>query len=115
MRFLSRLRSDRALTPKQAADDDSLLIVDVRERAEYATGHAPGATNIPLASLPSRLSELSGQDRAVAFVCRSGQRSARATALAQDSGLQARNISGGMLAWQRAGLPMTEDSPSAGA
>lgn len=110
MRFLSRFGSQRGLTPAQAAADSELLLIDVREPAEYRSGHATGATNVPLASLDDYLGELSAGGKPIAFICQSGARSSRATATAERSGLHARNVAGGMLAWQRAGLPVETGS-----
>ena len=50
------------------------LIVDVRTPGEYFRGHYPGAINIPLSSVPSRISEFGPTDRAVVVYCRSGRR-----------------------------------------
>lgn len=113
--LLARARATKDLTPREAIKDltpreasarDDLQIVDVRTDREWREGHIPGATHIPLDQLPGRLSEL---DRAktVAFICHSGARSELATELAAGAGMEARNIDGGMLAWQRAGLPTT--------
>jgi len=52
------------------------------------------------------LGELEG-DRQVAFLCHSGARSSRATGLALKAGYDAVNVRGGVIAWNRAGLPMT--------
>jgi rhodanese-related sulfurtransferase len=52
------------------------------------------------------MGELQGGNT-VAFVCRSGARSARATRAAAKAGLDAVNVSGGVIAWTRAGLPLT--------
>jgi rhodanese-related sulfurtransferase len=73
-------------------------LVDVREPAEFAAGTLPGATNIPLGELPSRLSELD-RDRRVVLLCRSGGRSANAAAFLANSGFaDVVNLTGGMLA-----------------
>ena len=106
MRFLSRFGSQRSLTPAQAAADRDLLLIDVREPAEYRSGHAPGATNVPLASLNDYLGELRARGGPIAFICQSGARSSRAVATVKRSGLQGRSVAGGMFAWQRAGLPI---------
>ncbi|MCS7051720.1 MAG: rhodanese-like domain-containing protein, partial [Thermomicrobium sp.] len=83
------------------------LIVDVREPHEWHAGHIPGARLIPLDELPMRLHELDPQ-RELIVVCRSGNRSAYATALLQQSGFtNVANLAGGILAWARAGLPVT--------
>ena len=55
--------------------------------------------------LGERLGELQG-GKTVAFVCRSGARSARATLVATKAGLDAVNVSGGVIGWSRAGLPL---------
>ena len=83
-----------------------LLLVDVRQPVELRTGRIRGSVNIPLAQLRGRLGELEG-DRQVAFLCHSGARSSRATKLAIKAGYDAVNVRGGMIAWNRAGLPLT--------
>jgi rhodanese-related sulfurtransferase len=98
-----------SITPAAAAAgvaDGALVLVDVREAHEWAGGSAAGAERIPLGDVPQRLEHLRRSGRPVAFLCRSGMRSARATRLARDAGIDARNVSGGMIAYTRAGLPM---------
>ena len=89
----------------QEAHDGKAVLLDVRERNEWKAGHAPGAKNIPLSTLRSRLHELSADESYVA-VCRSGARSRGATAQLRAAGLDAVNLKGGMAAWRRAGLPL---------
>src|SRR4051812_41994110 len=60
-------------------------LLDVRSSEEFATGHATGARNIPLAELATRLGELPSE-RAIAVYCRSGRRSALAAELLRKSG-----------------------------
>lgn len=82
------------------------VLVDVREDDEWAAGHAPAALHVPLGSLPAtRLPT----GRPVLAICRSGNRSATAAALLLACGVDARNVAGGMRAWQAAGLPVTTD------
>lgn len=80
-----------------------VFIVDVREDWEYASGHVPGATLIPLGQLASRLSEIP-KDKTVVAVCRSGNRSGQATQLLRQQGFNAHNMQGGMISWEQAGL-----------
>ena len=87
-------------------DTGLALLVDVREDDEWAAGHAPAALHIPLASLPATQLPTG---RPVLAICRSGNRSATAAALLLSRGVEARNVSGGMQAWQAAGLPVTTD------
>jgi rhodanese-related sulfurtransferase len=93
----------------QAARSGALVLVDVREAGERARGYAPGSRHLPLGELKARLGELP-TDRPVAFVCQSGRRSAMATTAAGRAGLDARNVEGGMTAWERVGLDMKRSS-----
>lgn len=86
-----------------------VLLVDVREDDEWAAGHAPTAVHVPLATVGDRLSEITeaADGRPVAFICRSGNRSAQASRVASDGGVRSViNVSGGMDAWGQAGLPV---------
>lgn len=87
-------RGDMPLIHWDAVGDGFLL--DVREPAEFAAAHAPGAVNIPLGQLRARLDELP-RDREIYGVCRSGQRSYLATRILLQNGFKVRNMSGGML------------------
>jgi adenylyltransferase/sulfurtransferase len=75
------------------------LLVDVREDAEWAAGHLPGALHIPLGELPQRLAEIPPQADAV-FICRSGGRSMAACQMALRANIRSpANLEGGLLAW----------------
>jgi NADPH-dependent 2,4-dienoyl-CoA reductase/sulfur reductase-like enzyme/rhodanese-related sulfurtransferase len=88
------LRGDMPLSHWETADGSFLL--DVREKVELAVEHVPGAVNIPLGQLRSRLDELP-RDREILVICRSGQRAYSATRLLAQNGFDARTVSGGML------------------
>jgi rhodanese-related sulfurtransferase len=93
--------AQRQLTGREA------VLIDVRERDEWAAGHVAGATHIPLADLPTRLDEVP-RDQPILLFCRSGNRSGKATAFLRQQGYtQAANVEGGIIAWQGAGLPVT--------
>jgi len=82
-----------------------VAVIDVREPDEYVgpLGHIPGATLIPLGQLGQRVGELP-RDRPLVMVCRSGARSAQATAILQRAGFpQVANLNGGMLRWRGEG------------
>jgi rhodanese-related sulfurtransferase len=90
---------------RQRSQADSFLL-DVREPAEWQAGHAPGATLIPLGQLSARLGELP-RDREIIAVCRSGNRSGVAARTLRSAGFRpVRNMSGGMIAWAKSGLPV---------
>ena len=83
-----------------------ILLVDVRENNEWKAGHAPRAKHVPLGRVQSQLPQLAKKGVPIAFVCRSGSRSGKACGMARSAGIEAINVSGGMTAWSRAGLPM---------
>ena len=86
------------------------LLLDVREPDEFAQGHAPGATLIPVGQLQTRIAELTAyKDKPVALICRSGNRSGLAQMLLARAGFtKTVNVAGGMIAWRQAGLPVRE-------
>lgn len=88
-------------------DAGELVLVDVRESAEWRTGRAPGARHVPLSGLARSVDALAREKRQVAFICRSGHRSGAACAAARSRGLDAVKVRGGMIAWRRAGLTVT--------
>ncbi len=75
---------------------DGAFLLDVRESVELAVESVPGAVNIPMGQLRSRLGELP-RDREIHVICRSGQRAYYATRVLLQNGFKAKNISGGML------------------
>ena len=81
------------------------LVLDVRQHAEWKTGHIDGAVHIPLAQLSSHLHRLP-HDRTIVTVCRSGHRSALAARTLARNGHDVLNLRGGMNAWGRAGLSL---------
>ena len=109
------LGGDQGIGPEAA---ESLLrsgavLLDVREQTEWQAGHVPGALHVPLGELEGKLGALP-RGRQVVVICRSGNRSARATSLLVRSGFEAVNLSGGMLAWAAAGLPVEAKSARPG-
>ena len=112
-RFTDRLRGFRAVSPSEATqliNREDALVLDVREDGEYQGGHIINALHIPVASLNERLGELEKhKDKPIIVGCRSGQRSARACATLRKQGFeQVYNLSGGVMAWQNANLPLSK-------
>ena len=108
-----RNRRTTSATQAKALIDEGAVLVDVREAQEWRAGHAPGATHIPLGQLQRRMSSLP-KDRTVIAVCRSGGRSRMATSQLSQAGYEVRNLSGGMVAWERSGLPLVTDKGKPG-
>lgn len=100
---------------RAAQDRGEVLIVDVREPAEFAAERIPGALNLPLSTFdPASLLAVAGVGRVV-FQCGSGMRSMKAVMACRLSGLPAdRHLAGGIGAWKAAGLPLVRMDPATG-
>lgn len=92
-------------TEVQALQAEGAVLIDVRDPHEWSTGHVKGAKLISLRTLDKELPRLR-KDRQLLFICQSGRRAARATDMATRQGLSARNVRGGMVQWNRSGLPL---------
>src|ERR1700712_4991135 len=93
---------------------DSAVLLDVREQHEWDAGHAPQARHLAMSELAGRISEIPA-DTAVICVCHVGGRSAAVSAALTGAGFNALNLSGGMAAWEAAGLPVVDDAGGPGA
>jgi rhodanese-related sulfurtransferase len=90
------------------------LLVDVRERGEFADVRAPGAVLVPMSEFAARAEELP-RDRPLMVVCHLGGRSAAAAGFLIRSGWSdVVNVTGGMDAWERGGLPVLRGAPGPG-
>lgn len=88
---------------------DQIVMIDVRENDEWngELGHIEGAKLINLGVLPEKISDVP-KNKTVVFICRSGGRSARATAFFKEQGYtDVYNMKGGMILWNEQGLPVS--------
>lgn len=100
-------------------DPAALVLVDVREPAEFESGHLPGAVNIPRGVLEFQVEAhpavacatdpaLSVRERPLVVYCRTGGRSALAAENLQKLGFaRVRSLAGGITAWRDGGHPVT--------
>ncbi len=113
-RLITRLRLGPMLDveslQQRIAGTEPPLILDVRSSDEFEgeLGHIAGAVNIPLADLPTRISELNANlEKPVAIVCRTDVRSSKATLLLSRNGFSDIHVvRGGMIAWNEHGYPV---------
>jgi NADPH-dependent 2,4-dienoyl-CoA reductase/sulfur reductase-like enzyme/rhodanese-related sulfurtransferase len=88
------LRGDVQNAPWSTLCSNGALLVDVREPDKFESGHIPGARNIPLPELRSRLNELPTSHE-IRLYCGVGQRAYYASRLLKQRGFRVRNLSGG--------------------
>lgn len=82
------------------------VVIDVRTAAEYASGHIPGAVNIPFDQVAERIAEVDAP-HGVALYCMVGPRARKGeSALLAVGYEQVFHIEGGLSAWQSAGFPV---------
>ena len=99
------------VSPAQAThliNREDALVIDVREANEFGTGHVLGAKNIPAARMETAGADLmKKKDRPVIVYCDGGERAGKAmSALKKQGFTRVANLSGGIKAWQDAGLPV---------
>ncbi len=79
--------------------NENMIVLDVRETAEYAFNHIPNSISIPLGELEARMNELN-QDQTIYIVCRTGNRSdLAAQKLAENGFSNVLNVIPGMSQW----------------
>jgi len=77
-------------------------VIDVREPGEYEQARVPGATLVPLATVPQNIAAFHGEDTTY-VICRSGGRSRQACEYLAAQGADVANVSGGLMAWIASG------------
>jgi rhodanese-related sulfurtransferase len=98
-------------TPREVADllgDERVQLIDVRQRHEHEAGRIAGGRLIELSELSAAADSID-RERPIVFYCRSGGRSAMATEAFTQAGFDAHNMTGGLLEWHAAGLPIEPD------
>lgn len=88
------------------------FVLDVRTPEEFASGHVPGAVNIPYDELPERLAEIPPPGGTVVLYCRSGRRAEVAAKVLQRAGHRdLLHLEGDMPGWIRDGRPVVRGAP----
>lgn len=91
-------------------DAGEVDVLDVRQPAEWASGHVPDATFITGSEVPNRIDDVPRRGKPVAVICGSGYRSSvSASVLEARTDLEVINVLGGMAAWNAAGYPTSAE------
>lgn len=103
------------LSPAEAVtliNRSNALVLDVRDDAEFATGHIADAVHIPVADLEARLGELKKyKDKSILVNCQRGVRAGKACEILRKAEFtQLHNLQGGLNAWVEAKLPIVTGS-----
>ena len=112
---LRKIRGIIAVNPTQATqliNNDDAILLDVRDTADYQSGHLPQAHHVPQKQLSDRLKELNKyKDKPIIVYCRAGNQSVAAGHVLKKAGFETvYTLSGGITAWQNANLPLTKKS-----
>ena len=94
------LRGDNPLADWGQLGSDGAFLLDVRDPDEFEEGHIPGAVNLPLNEIRSRIEELP-RDREISIYCGVGQRAYYATRILLQNGYHARNLAGGIRTYKQ--------------
>ncbi|OGH01998.1 MAG: hypothetical protein A2600_04630 [Candidatus Lambdaproteobacteria bacterium RIFOXYD1_FULL_56_27] len=94
---------------QRMAKKNEVVLLDVRTPAEYEQAHVEGSLLIPVQDLQTQMGQLDKhKNKEILVICRSGNRSYTAAAMLKEKGFEkAFNVSGGVMSWYQAGLPLT--------
>ncbi len=102
--------SPKEVSVTEASDKlgaENHILLDVRTKGEVREISVKGSLNIPLDQMESSIEKLRDYS-SIHVICHSGSRSGFATQILHEKGItNAKNVAGGMIAWQRAGLKTT--------
>lgn len=104
-------RGGQTISPQQASlmiNREDATILDIRDRAEYESGHIVNSIHIPYASVKDRLSELSDyKEKPLVMICKMGQHSGMIGKQLKEAGFtQVYRIAGGMSEWKSSNFPL---------
>ncbi len=108
---LSRVKEVSPAEATRLLNHENAIMIDMRTDKDYRDGHIANALNVPTgnADIPASLNKY--RERAVVVYCQRGNRSiAFCNKLSKQGFASVYNLKGGVLAWQKAELPLTKNS-----
>ncbi len=106
-------RGGAQVSPAQATamiNREDAVVVDIRKKEEFRTGHLPEAINIPAANIESRIGELEPyKSKPVILVCKAGTSAGAAGASLRKAGFEnVSRLKGGIMEWQSNKMPLVK-------
>jgi thioredoxin 1/putative thioredoxin len=102
-------RAAGAMRPEEVAillKQGRVSLVDTREPAVYQRAHLPGAVNMPLTEIETRLAELHMLSGAPVVYCRSGDQTKDLVGRLAEQGVPVAFLEGGVLGWEATGFEL---------
>lgn len=95
----------------QLINRERAVVIDLREAAEFATGHVVNSKNLSLSEIEAGTGLPKNKSLPLVVVCASGARASRAVVTLRKLGFEnARTLTGGVTAWREAGLPLEKSA-----
>lgn len=104
-----RMKLQASELKEKTESGEKWQVIDVRSPGEFASGHIPGAVNMPLEQVESRLADMRASEPVV-LVCQSGQRAEICRNLIERHRDDLNVLEGGTSAWQAAGYPIVSSA-----
>lgn len=108
--FTERQKSGKSASPAEATrmiNKENAVVLDIRGKKEFATGHIANSMNIPLADLDRRIGELNPhKQKPIVVVCNMGQTAGTACRKLRAAGFNPVRLSGGITEWRGQNMPV---------
>ncbi|HSG04236.1 MAG TPA: rhodanese-like domain-containing protein [Marinobacterium sp.] len=108
--FTERQKGGKSASPAEATrmmNKENAVVVDIRAKKEFGSGHIANSLNIPLAEFDRRMSELNAhKEKPIIVVCNMGQTAGTACRKLKTAGFNAVRLSGGMTEWRGQNMPV---------
>ncbi len=113
LEFIKSKNSAHRLTPARATqmiNHQNALILDIRNKDVFTTGHIVDAVSIPLSELESKYKRLDkSKTQPIIIVCATGLESPRAATLLAKHGFTTHILAGGLRSWKESDMPLVKE------
>lgn len=107
-----RIKNGRPISAHEVTrllNSETGVLLDVRDKAEFKTGHIPGAINIPHSKISAELDQLEQyREKTLVVVDKIGQHAGSVGRILGQKGFDVRRLSGGVAEWKSQSLPLVK-------